>query len=174
MFDKKLTQYKIEKLWHFTDRSNLPLIKRHGGILSLRKLRELEIEVPYPGGNDWSHDADTARGLDKYINLTLIPNHPMLYTAKQQGRILDPVWLSIRADIALHKDVRFCKTVSNRSDSEILDHARAAEELDLEALFTYMDWSDPEVHARRRNAEKSEVLIPDLVPVDKILGFQNG
>lgn len=174
MLDQKFKHYGVTKLWHFTDRSDLPFIKKYGGILSLRELRQRQIEVPVPGGNDWSHDADTQKGLDKYVHLTLIPNHPMLYVAQQQGRIIDPVWLVINADIALSENVRFCTTVSNKSDAEIIDHERAKQEIDFDALFTFMDWSDPEVHARRKNAEKSEVLVQEIIPVEKIIGFRNG
>ena len=39
---------------------NIPLIREHGGLLSLTRLRKKKIEIPVPGGNDWSHEADEA------------------------------------------------------------------------------------------------------------------
>jgi hypothetical protein len=46
--------------------------------------------------------------------------------------------------------------------------------IDFEVLFTRTDWKDPEVKARRMAAIKSEILIPTIVPINRILGFKNG
>jgi hypothetical protein len=45
-------RYAITSFYHFTDRRNLPKIREHGGLYSLAMLREMEVEVPAPGGND--------------------------------------------------------------------------------------------------------------------------
>ena len=40
---------QIAALYHFTDRRNLPLIRKLGGLYPLVKLRERGVEVPAPG-----------------------------------------------------------------------------------------------------------------------------
>lgn len=169
-----LTKYKFDGIWHFTDKSNLALIQEHGGLLSLGELEKRGIPIPIPGGNEWSHDADRMKGVQKYVHLAFLDDHPMLYRAKQDGRILNPIWLKIQASILLEDGVRFCSDVSNKSGVVILQAEEAKEEIDFDVLFTYMDWKDPEIQARRQAAIKSEILVPDFVPIEKILGFKNG
>jgi|SRR6185436_815296 len=169
-----LARYKLDAVWHFTDRSNLELIIKHGGLLSLGELERQGIEVPVPGGNQWSHDADKMNDVHNYVHLAFIDDHPMLYRAKQEGRIPDPIWLKIESSILLQDGVRFCSEVSNKSGAVILDPEEAKERIDFDVLFTYMDWRDPDIQARRRAALKSEILIPDFVPIEKILSYKNG
>ncbi len=91
----KLRQYAIKHTWHFTDKSNLESIIKNRGILSLRRITDNNIAVSIYGGNQWSHDADRHKGLDSYVHLAFIDDHPMLYVAKQEGRIQEPIWLQI-------------------------------------------------------------------------------
>lgn len=169
-----LTRYRIDAVWHFTDRSNLTMIRQHQGLLSLAELRRRGVEVPVPGGNNWSHDADAIKGVDEYVHLAFLDEHPMLFRAKQEFRIADPVWLKIDASILLEEGTRFTNDVSNKSGVEILTPDVARDIIDFEVLFTRTDWKDPEVKARRMAAIKSEILIPTIVPINKILGFKNG
>lgn len=169
-----LAKYKFDGIWHFTDRSNLKLIQEHNGLLSLAEAERRDIKIPVPGGNDWSHGADKKKGVHKFVHLAFIDDHPMLFRAKQEGRILDPIWLKIKSSILVEENVRFCAEVSNKSGVPILTAEEAKEQIDFDALFTYMDWKDPEIQARRQAAIKSEILIPDFIPIEQILSFKNG
>jgi hypothetical protein len=167
-------RYNFDGVWHFTDRSNLDSIKEHKGLLSLRELERRGITIPAPGGNEWSHDADRMKGVHEYVHLAFIDDHPMLYRAKQDGRIPAPIWLKIDASVLLQDGVRFCSEVSNKSGATILAAAEAIRQVDFDVLFTYMDWRNPEIQARRQAALKSEILVPDFIPIEKILGIKNG
>lgn len=169
-----LTRYKFDRIWHFTDRSNLELIEEYHGLLSLGEAERYGIEIPVPGGNKWSHDADKIKGLHEFVHLAFVDEHPMLFRAKQEGRIPDPIWLEIKSSILLEEGVRFCSDVSNKSGVPILTADEAKGQIDFDVLFTYMDWSDPEIQARRQAAIKSEILIPNFIPIDKILSYKNG
>jgi len=169
-----LEKYKFDGVWHFTDRSNLELIVKHKGLLSLAELERRGIAIPAPGGNEWSHHADKMKEVHEYVHLAFVDDHPMLFRAKQDGRIPDPIWLKIHSSIILEKEVRFCSEVSNKSGAIILDPKEAAQRLDFEVLFTYMNWRDPEIQTRRQAAIKSEILVPGFVPIEKILGYKNG
>jgi len=169
-----LGKYKFDGVWHFTDRSNIESIEKNGGLLSLGALERRGIEIPVPGGNQWSHDADKTKGLHEYVHLAFIDDHPMLFISKQEGRIKDPVWLKIKSEILLEEDVLFCSDVSNKSGVPILEPKQAKTQIDFDALFTYMDWKDPEIQTRRQAAIKSEILVPNIVRNDMILGYKNG
>ena len=169
-----LAKYKFDYIWHFTDKSNLKSIQKYKGLLSLGELERRGIEIPVPGGNEWSHDADEKKGLHEYIHIAFIDDHPMLYRAKKEGRIKDPIWLKIDASIMLKKGVRFCSDISNKKGVEILNAKKAKVEIDFEVLFTHMDWHKHKIKQRRIAAVKSEILVPSIVPIDKILGKKNG
>ena len=169
-----LHHYRIEFVWHFTDRSNLPLIEQQQGLLSLGELQRRGIQIPAPGGNEWSHDADQLKGVQEYVHLAFIDYHPMLYRAKQDSRITNPIWLKIDASVLLQDGVCFTCDVSNKSGVDILTAESAKDKIDFEALFTYMDSRDPVLKARRMAAVKSEILIPNMVPIQQILSYKNG
>jgi hypothetical protein len=169
-----LARYRIDAVWHFTDRSNLTMIQKHQGLLSIAESRRRGIKVPVPGGNDWSHDADEMKGVHEYVHLAFLDDHPMLFVAKKESRITDPIWLKIAPSILLEEGTRFTNDVSNKSGVEILTPEVARDMIDFEVLFTRTDWKDPEVKARRMAAIKSEILIPTIVPINQILGFKNG
>ena len=98
----------------------------------------------------------------------------MLYAAKQDGRIKNPIWLKIDSSILLDSNVRFTNEVSNKAGVQLLTSDEAREQIDFEVMFTYMDWRNPEIQARRRLALKSEILIPRHIPLNKILDKKNG
>jgi hypothetical protein len=145
-----------------------------GGILSLRQIIEKNISVPVFGGNQWSHVADMHKGLDNYVHLTFLDDHPMLYVAKRDQRINDPIWLFIDPSVLLNPGVRYSIDVSNKSGVEIIDEETAKNVIDFDVLFTFMDWRNSEVQQRRRAALKSEILIPNIIPLDKIKAWKNG
>jgi len=80
-----LKKYRFDGIWHFTDRSNLKLIGELG-LLSLAEAERRGVEIPSPGGNDWSHDADRAKGLHEFVHLAFVDDHPMLYYARSLRR----------------------------------------------------------------------------------------
>jgi hypothetical protein len=170
----KLKQYSVKHLWHFTDKSNFEFIEENDGLLSLKKITEENISIPVFGGNQWSHDADRQKDLDKFVHLAFLDDHPMFYRAKQEERIKEPVWLQIDISIVQLSGVMYSTDVSNKSGVLILDGNQAINEIDFEVLFTYMDWRDPEIQIRRQTAIKSEILIPNIVPLEKIIGWKNG
>ena len=90
---------RINGLFHFTDRRNLPAIREHGGLFALAELKRREITIPAPGGNDWSHEEDVRRGLDEYVHLCFRWTHPMEYVARSEGRISDSVYLNVHPEV---------------------------------------------------------------------------
>ena len=165
---------RITLLYHFTDRRNLPLIRQHGGLYPLAKLRKKKIEVPAPGGNDWSRDADGMKGMDEYVHLCFRNTHPMEYVARQAGRIEDTIFLQIHADVLLWDGVKFTADVSNKSGVEIHTMDEARKIIDFEVLYTRTDWTDTEIQRRLQQSEKYEILVPKKIPLDLIRNLPNG
>jgi hypothetical protein len=172
--DQIISRYKIEGIWHFTDRANIELIKQHGGLLSHAELMRRNVAIPAPGGNDWSHDADHNRGLDEYVHLAFVDDHPMLYVAKQDGRIQNAIWLKINIAVLQIPGVLYCPDVSNKTGVPTLSADAAAAQIDFEVLYTWLDWRDPAIQQRLRTARKSEILVPNFIPINYIMGWKNG
>lgn len=169
-----IQKYRIDGAWHFTDGANFDSIRQQGGLLPYAELARRGVVIPAAGGNDWSHDADARCGVDKYVHLAFISNHPMLYLAKNDGRIKKPYWLRIDPSILLVDGIRFTREVANKAGVALMSPLEARDKIDWEVLFTKMDWKDPAVRARRTSAEKSQILIPGIVPIEKILGTKDG
>jgi ssDNA thymidine ADP-ribosyltransferase, DarT len=169
----------IRNLFHFTDQRNLPSIKQNGGLFSYARLKEMGIEIPAPGGNDWSHQADAYKGLDRYVHLCFRPTHPMEHVARVAGRITSSIFLSIHTEVLRIAGVRFTGGVSNKADVEThsIEDANTMRIIDFDMLYggwNWKDWSDPEIQARLQQVEKYEILVPDHVPFSLILNFPNG
>ena len=161
-------RYAVTNFYHFTDRRNLALIREVGGLLSLAKLRELEIEIPAPGGNYWSHEADERKGLDEYVHLCFKNTHPMEYVVRREGRIEDSIFLRIHPEVLEFEGVKFTPDVSNKSGVLIHPIDDAREMIDFEVLYTRTDWKDPVIQGRLQQAEKCEILVPDKIPLELI------
>ena len=169
--DAFIRRWGIGCFYHFTDERNLPSIRASGGLLSLAELRRRSIDVTAPGGNDWSHEADEHFGLDDYVHLCLLNEHPMEYRARQEGRVERTRFLEIEPDILLVAGVRLSPGVANKSDVPILTLEDAVEQMDFEVIYERTNWRDPAIQERRRAAKKYEILIPGSIPLAKIRGL---
>lgn len=159
--------------FHFTDERNLPSIRQHG-LRSTQHLREGGINIPAPGGNEWSMDADRISGMDAYVHLCFKLGHPMEYLARQDGRIENIFYLRIDPSVIKFPGVMITNDVSNKSGVLPQSASDMLDEIDLEVLYDRTDWNDPAIQERLKAAEKSEVLIPDHVPVAYIVNLGNG
>ncbi len=85
----------IKKLYHFTDRDNLESIIRNGGLYSWADCENKSIDIKKPGGSDMSRQLDVRDGLQNYVRVSFVTQHPMMYVAMNDGRISNPVILEI-------------------------------------------------------------------------------
>lgn len=161
--------WNIKKIYHFTDASNLESIMKYG-LLSLEEIEQRGIAAQH-GGNKLSRDEDKRKGLHKYIHLSFTDNHPMLYIKLQAGEIKEPRILFISSAVMLEPGVLFTNDVSNKSGITSFDSTSFNANIDCEVLFTHTDWLEKSIQQRRQKAEKSEILVPNHIPVDKILNI---
>lgn len=160
-----------KNLYHFTDESNFPSISELG-LLSKEQLRARKLwPLTAAGGNDLSWQLDLQRGIDPYVSLCMTQNHSMKFVAHQAGRLPNPRYLLIKPQVLSIPGVKVALGIANANDAEILPLDEAIDRLDLEVLYSRTTWADPAINARLRAAEKFEVLIPNAVPRDLILGY---
>jgi len=165
---------RITLLYHFTDRRNLDLIRELGGLYPMADLKRMGKEIPAAGGNQWSWDADELRQMDRYVHLCFRATHPMEFVARQDGRIVDSVFLQVHPEVLQWEGVRYTPDVANKAGVSVhtVDEARGL--IDFEVLYTRTDWKDPLIKARLDQAEKCEILVPACIPLKLIRNFPNG
>lgn len=158
---------------HFTDKRNVPSIRQHG-LLSTRQLRKMKIDVPAPGGNELSMEADKKFGMDAYVHLCFKTGHPMERSAIDDGRIENIMYLRIDPSVIKIPGVMITNGVSNKRGIALKPASEMLNEIDLEVLYTRTKWKDAGIQERLKVAEKCELLVPNSVPVDYITNLGNG
>ena len=165
---------RISFLFHFTDRRNIALIRELKGLHPLAELNKMGIQIPAPGGNQWSRDADAMMGMDHYVHLCFRNNHPMEHVARTDGRIGDSIFLEVHPEVLQWEGVRFTPDVANKSGVQSYTIEEAKGMIDFEVLYTRTNWSDPAIQQRLQQAEKYEILVPRFIPLELIRNLPDG
>lgn len=157
---------KHNHIYHFTDNSNIPLIRSKNGILSKELLRDIGLlgSLPKPGGNTVSRLLDEKKGIFNYVSLCLTRNHPMGYKCKHDGRHPKQKYLAIEPNVLKLPGVLLALGVANADDTEILPLDKGLDKADFELVYNYIKCGGAEFHTRMSSAEKLEVLVPNSVP----------
>lgn len=167
-FQDVLDRYGIDRLYHFTDRSNIRSISDSGALLSWRQICSSGVDVPCPGGSDTSHGLDRSLRLDDYVRLSFVSDHPMMHVAKNEGRIDDPVILEISTDVLMSKGVLFtdCNAARTRQGFEKggdIDFFRS------KIHFRTFSRRYFDLDLDERPYYQAEVLVPRSVPLRYVL-----
>jgi len=143
----------------------LESIKKHG-LLSLELISQQKVHVPCFGANELSHRLDKQRGLDKFVHLAIIKDHPMQYVKKRSGEIPHPIWLEIDTSVLFENKSLCCNQVANKSQTKCYDIKQLQEVIDLQSLLNHPHWSNP--------VRKSEILVANRIDYSKIKGVYHG
>lgn len=161
----------IYYLYHFTEASNLPLIKSRRGLYSWSYLLSHDMKIPSSGGNDTSRGLDRDKGLEDYVRLSLCKSHPMAYRIHQEseGRA-NLVLLKIKLDVAMFESTLFSNVNATDKRAKIGSDLEFVEDnLDFEAIA--LDWcwgSDP-----RHKLRQAEVMVKTFIPSKYIINLDN-
>lgn len=162
VFYQVLVSNGIRYLYHFTDKRNIPSIKRHGGLFSWHYCKNNNINIPCQGGDYDSRELDKKYGLQDYVRLSFCDDHPMAYRLQQSGS--DIKILRIKIDVALLKGTLF-------SDINAADklHTHGGSLQDLKRV----DFGATKRHYVKKNDEdfkthQAEVMVKTFVPLKYI------
>ena len=160
----------VGKLYHFTDRDNLESIILNGGLYSWADCEQKGIVISKPGGEQLSRQLDSRDGLQHYVRLSFVTQHPMMYVAMNEGRISNPVILEIDPEVAywdgtLYADRNATKTGANVGG--ILDDLRRVHFQSVKAR-KYFDLDESE-----QPFYQAEVLVKNFIPLQYIKNIGN-
>lgn len=169
-FKQILDNNGIRYLYHFTDRRNIPSIKRHGGLFSWQYCDTHGITIPSPGGIGFGRNLDLRYGLEDYVRLSFCKEHPMKYIAMKNGRIQNPVVLLIDIEVAylkgtLFSDMNATKT-GHKTGGALNDLSKVR--FDIVKLPNHFNLEEPE-----KSFYQAEILVKTFIPKRYIVNLDN-
>ena len=164
-FRKEVEEKKIKSLYHFTDESNLDSIIRNEGLYSWRACEHKKIKINKQGGNKLSKRLDVYHGLEDYVRLSFVENHPMMFVAKSEGRINNPIILKINPTVILWGETRFSNmnaTKNGHIQGNLIKHF-------LNIKFEVIEVKDYfGLSAELRPYYQAEILVKSFISIEYI------
>lgn len=172
-FEEILSQNRITKLFHFTDRDNLESIIKNGGLYSWKDCEEKGITIPKPGGGgpgstSWS--LDERDGLEHYVRVSFTEQHPMMYVAMNENRISNPVILEIDPEVIYEDSTRFSDRNATRNGARVgggLDDFRNIHFKTVKARKHF------DLDVDEQPFYQAEVLVKNFIPLKYIRNIGN-
>jgi hypothetical protein len=161
-----IRQNGINFLYHFTDSGNFSSIVNSGGLFSWLYCEKNGIEIERPGGSALSRELDVRSNLENFVRLSFSKDHPMLYAAKRDGRLVDPVVLEIDLRVILLQSKPFLHPwplFSNRNaTANGAEIGRALDDLKKVRfdLIRSGRWANDD----EKGLLQAEVLVPQAIP----------
>lgn len=171
-FEKVLKKYNISRFYHFTDRDNIESIIKNGGLFSYGDCIRRGIRINRPGGSELSHELDYKQNLQDYVRVSICKKHPMMFTAIQDERIVNPVLLEIDTDVLFIEGNIFSDKNAVRNDAN-----KGTSFVDFSKIHfnTVIQRSQFDVEEDEQEYYQAEILVPHHIPLHYILnitGFQ--
>ena len=112
-----LLSHGIKHFYHFTESSNLPLIREYG----LFSWKELDTRgfTAVKGSDELSRRLDKKKNLEDFVRLSFTASHPMMWVCKRQGRLKNPVVLKIDISACLLPGTLFSDRNATATDVHV-------------------------------------------------------
>ena len=165
-----IEQQSITKLYHFTDRDNLQSIIQSGGLYSWADCEEKGIVISKPGGSDSSRSLDARDGLQHYVRVSFVTQHPMMYVAMNEGRISNPVLLEIDPQVIYWNGSKYADRNATKNGAQVggdIDDFKAIHFSAVKAQ-KHFDLDDDE-----QKFYQAEVLVKNFIPLEYIRNIGN-
>lgn len=165
-----LIENGIQTLYHFTDRANIKSIIENNGLYSWKACEQKGITISKPGGSDTSRSLDSYRGLENYVRLSFTRDHPMMYVAKKEGRISDPVILEIDLSVVNRYGTLYADRNATKNGVIIKEGYEGAKNIHFQTVkrtdYFNIDPAEKEFY-------QAEVLVKGMVPISCIKNIES-
>lgn len=160
---------RIKYLYHFTDKENLKSIIEGGGLYSWQYCVNNFIDIPRPGGNDLSRKLDRGKNLENYVRLSFAEIHPMIYRAKDEKRIVNPIIIRVNTDVIYLKGTLY----SNRNATEESNNVIIGEEAAHlgKVKFSIVRRRYLNLNPIEQKYFQAEVLVPEIIPIKYLINY---
>ena len=165
-----IAQHHITKLYHFTDRDNLQSIIENGGLYSWADCEQKGITIAKPGGSDSSRSLDSRDGLQHYVRLSFVTQHPMMYVAMNDGRISNPVLLEIDPEVIYWKDSKYADRNATKNGARVGGTIENFEAIHFSAIKAQKHFDLPD---EEQQFYQAEVLVKNFIPLSYIKNIGN-
>ena len=169
-FQTILQQHGITKLYHFTDRANLSSIRANGGLYSWHYCQQNNIIIPKPGGSPTSWILDERKGLQNFVRVSFVRDHPMLFIAQKDGRITSPVLLEINIELIYKTATKFA--TQNAAKNGVT--ADPTFEKFSSIKFPILRRSYFDLTAEEKPFYQAEILVLQEIPLKYITNINSG
>lgn len=169
-FKAVLDEYKIVKLYHFTDRDNLESIINNGGLYSWGDCEDKGIKIAKPGGGLLSRDLDRRDNLQHYVRVSFTTQHPMMYEAMKDGRLSNPVILEINPEVVYWKDSKYANMNATRTGCH---KGSTIDDFKLIHFKTVKARNHFDISEEEKPYYQAEVLIKNFIPLEYIKNIAN-
>lgn len=160
----------VKTLYHFTDRDNLESIIRNGGLYSWADCEEKGISISKPGGGNLSRSLDARDGLQHYVRVSFVKDHPMMFVAMNEQRISNPVVLEISPEVVWWQDSLYCNRNVTRRDAGYGGGVEHLKQIHFDTVLRHRYFDLPEEERPFYNAE---VMIKNFIPLQYITNIGN-
>lgn len=168
MYLEYLKNKGIRRFYHFTNRNNLNLIKRLGGLYSWCYCEKNDINIPNPGGGPDSRRFDQKHGLEDYVRLSFCNDHPMAWRKHKEGALL--VLLYIDIEVASFKETLFSDRNAASSSFSCGGDFESLQKVNISAtLRNYVSRGEGEVFYQHQ----AECMIKTFLPIKYITNINN-
>ena len=162
----------VKKLYHYTDKDNIPIIRSCDGLLSLRSLTERNVSPARFGGDVVSHMIDRANHTDNYVHLCFSPRQYSLDAAIKSGRIKNPriLEVSLEALYTGNPVYSVLNSASTLDDAIVSSGIQVLSQIHIEtALREDID----SIPLTERRFHQAEVLVENHVPLKYLLNIDS-
>lgn len=165
-----IEQQSITKLYHFTDRDNLQSIIQHGGLYSWADCEEKGIAIAKPGGSVTSRSLDVRGGLQHYVHVCFVTQHPMMYVAMNEDRIINPVLLEIDPEVIYWEGSKYADRNATKNGARVGGDVEDFKAIHFSAVKArkHFDLNDDE-----QKYYQAEVLVKNFIPLEYIKNIGN-
>ena len=165
-----IEQQNITKLYHFTDRDNLQSIIQNGGLYSWADCENKGIVISKPGGSDSSRSLDSRDGLQHYVRVSFVTQHPMMYVAMNEGRISNPVLLEIDPQVIYWNGSKYADRNATKNGAQVGGDINDFKAIHFSAVKAqkHFDLDDDE-----QKFYQAEVLVKNFIPLEYIRNIGN-
>ncbi|WP_366182951.1 DarT ssDNA thymidine ADP-ribosyltransferase family protein [Flavobacterium ovatum] len=168
-FQRVLQENGISTLYHFTAKSNLKSIKENGGLYSWYHCDIRNIVIPMTGNSALGRSLDESFGLEDFVRLSFVKDHPMKHVAMREGRITNPILLQVSIEVCYFENTRFSNMNATDNRHENNDTIEFIESLRFD-LFS-QNYFDLDTLDKKRY--QAEVLVKTWIPIEHITNINS-